>query len=438
MGKIMKYLPIAVVLLVATGAYGQTDCSAYNTGTLYEPLYINQNTLEHSSGSHFWQNQGFGSCSYSGYAQTYSSVGCTAVATAQSNYNGGDSGGITRTLASHYMNANQKAGSMTSSGGSSATADTEAALAVQSCVFSCSTTITISGSGQGAGFSVTYNPTTLLWEDTNHWINNCPGETLAPTGYTSSCPGPTSPYPTSSGGSGSYQWNSSTCTWVWVPTQNTSPIIIDTTNKGFVFTDPTKGKYVTFDLKGDGTYLKLSWPAPDSGNAWLVYDRDGDGVIKDGTELFGSFSPHADGGHPDALANGFLALGWYDLPAQGGNGDAVIDKKDAIWNKLRLWIDTHCYQQPEVPCQSLPSELFPLPSKGINSLPLVYGYDRNYTDTIGNQFKLDAVVNPDIENAPINADGRHVNAKGETCCDLHQKSSTDGRLMYDVWLRVVQ
>jgi hypothetical protein len=239
--------------------------------------------------------------------------------------------------------------------------------------------------------------------------------------------------------------------WVWVsctpqvgsvmPTGsdcNSSPIIIDTSNKGFVFTDPTKGDYVTFDITGTGNPVKLSWPDHNSGNAWLVYDRDGDGVIKDGTELFGNFSPHADGGHPDGLANGFLALGWYDQPAQGGNGDAVIDNQDAIWSKLRLWIDTHCYQEPDVPCQSQPSELFPLPSKGINSLSLIYGYDPNKIDSIGNWFKLFAVVNPDIKSAPTNADGRHVNAKGETCCDLHQKSSKDGRLMYDVWLKVAQ
>jgi hypothetical protein len=160
-------------------------------------------------------------------------------------------------------------------------------------------------------------------------------------------------------------------------------------------------------------------------------------VIKDGTEMFGNFSAHADGGHPDGTPNGFLALGWYDAPEQGGNGDAVIDKQDKIWHKLRLWIDTHCYKDPDMPCQSLPSELHTLESKGIKSLSLIYAYDPGNRDAAGNWFKFSAVVNPDIEDAPVNANGRHHNAKGETCCDLHQKSSKDGRLMYDVFLQSV-
>lgn len=50
---------------------------------------------------------------------------------------------------------------------------------------------------------------------------------------------------------------------------------------------------MTFDLQGNGKPIKLSWPVEGSGNAWLAYDRDGDGVIKDGTELFGNYSPHS-------------------------------------------------------------------------------------------------------------------------------------------------
>jgi len=420
--------------VITISANAQTDCSTYNSGTLYENTYIGSNTAEHQNGSHFWQDYGSGSCSYSGTASYSGSVGCTVSATARSNYSGGDGGTLSTLIDKHYLSASEASGGMTSYGGGSATADTEAALAVQSCPYSCSTTITISGAGKGAGFSVSYNPSSLLWPDKHYWKLSCSGKTLPPIAATG-CPYPTSQPPYNQGG-GQWVWNTSSCNWQW-QSGVTSPIVIDTTKTGFVFTDPTKSEYVTFDMKGDGTLLRLSWPKAGSGNAWLVYDRDGDRIIKNGTELFGNFSPHSDGGHPDGLANGFLALGWYDQPAQGGNGDAVIDDKDAIWSKLRLWIDTHCYKEPDLPCQSQPSELFPLTSKRIHSLSLIYGYDPNNVDPIGNWFKLSAVVNPDIELAPTDARGVHRNAKGESCCDLHQKSSTDGRLMYDVWLEVL-
>lgn len=197
-----------------------------------------------------------------------------------------------------------------------------------------------------------------------------------------------------------------------------------------MFTNPALGNYVTFDIQGNGTYQKISWPKSGSGNAWLVYDRDDDGIIKDGTELFGNFTPHSDGGilnNPDA--NGFLALDWYDQPAQGGNMDLILDKRDPVWQKLKLWIDEHCYLTPDVPCQSRPNELYTLESKGINSLSLVYGYSMK-TDAVGNRFKFYAVVNPDAENAL--KDGQ-----GNSCCDLHQHSK-DGRLMYDVFLKTAQ
>lgn len=208
-----------------------------------------------------------------------------------------------------------------------------------------------------------------------------------------------------------------------------SPIIIDTTGKGFVFTDPIQGQYVTFDMQGNGTYQKLSWPKAGSGNAWLVLDRDEDGVIKNGTELFGSFTPHSNGGVPNHLSpNGYLALAWYDQPAQGGDGNAILDSRDAIWTKLRLWIDEHCYLTPDAPCQSRPEELHSLESEGVFSISLVYGSNMKM-DAVGNWFKFYAVLNPEAENSP-------KDENGNSCCTLQQKSK-DGRLTYDVYLKAV-
>lgn len=209
-----------------------------------------------------------------------------------------------------------------------------------------------------------------------------------------------------------------------------APIVIDTKGTGFKFTDPAKGAYVSFDIRGDGTLLRLSWPQHDSGNAWLALDRDGDGVIKDGQELFGNYTPHADAGianYPNP--NGFNALDWYDQPAQGGDGNLILDKRDAIWSKLRLWIDEHCYLAPDEPCQSRPEELHTLESKGVNSISLVWDAATR-TDAIGNQFKFYTLLNPDAETTP-------KDENGNSCCTLHQKSH-DGRLAYDVFLMVKQ
>jgi hypothetical protein len=221
------------------------------------------------------------------------------------------------------------------------------------------------------------------------------------------------------------------------PDPSCAPIVVDTTNGGFVFTDPAKGEYVSFDMKGDGTLLKVSWPKVGSGNAWLVYDRDGDGVIKDGTELFGNFSPHADGANPDwpgkkaGEPNGFQALAWYDHPAQGGDGNAILDKRDAIWTKLRLWIDEHCYKDPDHQCQSRPSELHTLESVGIRSISAFYDA-RRHPDAVGNDWRFVGVLNPDAEDTPDMGTGN----QHHTCCELHQKSSTDKRQIYAVYLKV--
>lgn len=44
------------------------------------------------------------------------------------------------------------------------------------------------------------------------------------------------------------------------PKPSCAPIVVDTANTGLEFTDPLKGEYVTFDIKGNGKPVKLSWP----------------------------------------------------------------------------------------------------------------------------------------------------------------------------------
>ena len=39
--------------------------------------------------------------------------------------------------------------------------------------------------------------------------------------------------------------------------------------------------------------------------------------------------------------HGFEALGEYDRPHRGGNGDGIVDASDAVWPRLRLWSDVN-------------------------------------------------------------------------------------------------
>lgn len=160
-----------------------------------------------------------------------------------------------------------------------------------------------------------------------------------------------------------------------------SPLLVDIDGDGFAMTSASSG--VPFDLMGSGRKPQISWTARNSDDAWLALDRNGNGVIDSGRELFGNYTPQPAG--PEQ--NGFEALAVHDLPANGGNGDGEIDVGDTVFAKLRLWVDRNHNGFSEA------SELLTLAQGGVKAFDLKYKKSR-FVDEHGNEFRYRARIVP--------------------------------------------
>lgn len=106
-----------------------------------------------------------------------------------------------------------------------------------------------------------------------------------------------------------------------------------------------------------GEPVVSDWPTAKT--PWLALDRDGDGVISGGNELFGDGVPGA--------RNGYDALAQLDA-----NGDGVIDANDPAFASLVLWADRDGDRRGEA------DELTPLADLVV-AIPLAHARDVHCT-----------------------------------------------------------
>ena len=108
-----------------------------------------------------------------------------------------------------------------------------------------------------------------------------------------------------------------------------TPIVLDLNGDGVKTLAISSG--VKFDLYANGSQVQTGWVS--SGDGLLVLDRNHDGAINDGSELFGSSTTLANG---QKATDGYIALSEMD-----SNRDGVINQEDAGFGDLRVWVDAN-------------------------------------------------------------------------------------------------
>lgn len=135
-----------------------------------------------------------------------------------------------------------------------------------------------------------------------------------------------------------------------------TPLVLDLNHNGQVDLTSVVGSTIRFDVGANGLNATTAWlAAGESMDGFLALDRNGNGVVDDGRELFGN-QHHA--------ANGFEELRRFDT-----NQDGVINAGDPVFSVLHVWRDHNGNGHSE------PHELVRLTQLGVASIPLSYAQD---------------------------------------------------------------
>jgi hypothetical protein len=128
-----------------------------------------------------------------------------------------------------------------------------------------------------------------------------------------------------------------------IPCNVSDPIIIDLNGNGVFDITPVE-RGVNFSMTGN-RQAATSWVR---GDGFLFSDTNGNGIVDDGTEFFGTTGASAFG----------------QLKAFDTNGDNQITSTDAGYNKLFVWVDM------DYNGLSTTSEVYTLSHFNINTIPL--------------------------------------------------------------------
>jgi len=155
------------------------------------------------------------------------------------------------------------------------------------------------------------------------------------------------------------------------PPGSGSPIVLDLDGDGVETLAMAAG--TRFDLDGDGYIDTTGWVAPDDG--LLVFDRNDDGLINSGQELFGEFTLLENG---EQAHNGFVALSELD-----SSKDGLLDSNDEAYALLQVWQDKNSDGISQA------DELVSLSEAGIKSIELDYDYEN--VEDYGNGLLLQSI-----------------------------------------------
>ena len=178
---------------------------------------------------------------------------------------------------------------------------------------------------------------------------------------------------------------------------NYDPLVLDLDGDGVEVSDYMSNETVYFDSDNSGIKKATSWLNPDDG--FLVLDRNGDGLINNGGELFGD---HTQLNDVSFAENGFQALRELDSDFNG-----IINKNDKKFNELKVWQDKN--------------------SDGINQANELFSLDELNIASIDLNFKP---INHDLSGDSIEADTSHYStATGQN------RTISDINFSYDPYFR---